>query len=180
MLIKSTLLLAALLLLLPLSGQAQGFIRPAVIPLIYNPKYQVGDILFDPALDRADFALRPGRPIYQYYNFNTATNYAGGRRELRRELLETLQPKPAGSTGEGYLTVRFVVNHLGETDRFRVSALDTAYQPHSFAPALVAQVLAACRQLRQWEPGKIGSETQDSYFYITFVVREGRVQDITL
>ncbi|MBC8081862.1 MAG: hypothetical protein H7Z21_01510 [Hymenobacter sp.] len=170
------------LFLLLLGGQppalAQSVWAPATIPLIFNPRHQVGDILFDPAQDRADFALRPATPIYQYYNFGTG--YAGGRVELRRVLRDALCQPPAGSAGSGFLTVRFVVNYQGETDRFRVSMLDSAYQPGYFAPALVAQVLHACRQLRAWEPGRIRDVAQDSYFYITFVVREGRIQDITL
>ena len=83
-------------------------------------------------------------------------------------------------TDSGYLTLRFVVNFKAETDRFRMSALDFNYQPIQFAPELATQVLHACQQLHGWVPGQINGETKDSYFYITFVVRAGRVQDITL
>ncbi len=176
------LLLLLSLLLVPFSGKGQMgansvWARPT-IPLIFNVKHQVGDILFDPTQDRADFALRPGGSIYQYYNFNTS--YAGGRLELRRILRETLRQLPVSGTDSGYLTLRFVVNFKGETDRFRMSALNFNYQPLEFAPELVAQVLHACQQLRDWVPGQINGQTKDSYFYITFVVRDGRVQDITL
>lgn len=159
-------------------AQFTGIWAQATIPLPYNPRYQVGDILFDPAQDRADFTLRPGGRIFQYYNFNTT--YRGGRAELRRQLLAALRTPPAGTSGNGYLTVRFVVNYRGETDRFRVQELDSAYQPQTFAPPLAAWVLGACRALRGWQPGSIEGETQDSYFYCTFIVREGSIQDVIL
>ncbi|GAA4385615.1 hypothetical protein GCM10023186_29160 [Hymenobacter koreensis] len=165
--------------MLPLGLQAQfGTRSSAAIPLPYNPKYHVGDIAFDPTQDRADFALRPNRPIYQYYNF--ATSFTGGRLELRRLLHEALLPLPARGAASGYLTVRFVVNHRGETDRFRVSTLDSEYRPQPYEPALVADVLRACRSLKGWEPGLINGETQDSYYYITFVVDKGRIREATL
>ncbi|MBD2716062.1 hypothetical protein KBK19_13545 [Microvirga sp. STR05] len=174
------LMLAAGLLLGVQQARAQftGTWAKADIPLPYNRRYQVGDILFDPAQDRADFALRPSGRIYQYYNFNTT--YSGGRPELRRQLLAALRTPPAGTSGSGYLTVRFVVNFRGETDRFRVQELDSGYQPQAFAPPLVAWVLRACRDLHSWQPGRIDAETQDSYFYCTFIVREGSIQDVLL
>jgi hypothetical protein len=172
---------AGLLLGLGMQGaQAQftGVWTQATIPLPYNPQYQVGDILFDPTQDRADFALRPGGRIFQYYNFNTT--YRGGRPELRRLLLATLRKPSVSSSSSGYLTVRFVVNYQGKTDRFRVQELDAAYQPQAFAPPLVAWVVAACRALRDWQPGNFEGQPQDSYFYCTFVVRNGSIQDIIL
>ncbi|SHJ24714.1 hypothetical protein SAMN02745146_2604 [Hymenobacter daecheongensis DSM 21074] len=176
---KVTLLAGWLLSLLPHRGQAQarGIWAKADIPLVYNRQYEVGNILFDPSQDRPDFALRPNGRIYQYYNFDTT--FPGGRVELRKHLLRAL-PTAAGSSDSGFLTVRFVVNYRGETDRFRVQALNSEYQPQAMDPELVARVLGACRALRGWLPGQIDGETKDSYFYITFVVREGHIQDITL
>ena len=143
----------------------------------------VGDIAFDPATDRSSFQ-RCGEGQYdvpQYYQSGTA--YTGGTQALRQQFVRAVLPRSTGPQA-GYITIRFLINCQGETDRFRVSQLDTAYQPARFSPALVAALLGRAKGLRAWEPGKFtgpGShhgEALDSYYYLMLKISHGRVVDV--
>ncbi len=160
---------------LPVAAQ-----RAAPVPA---PPANVGDIAFNPATDRSSFQ-RCGEGQYevpQYYQTNTT--YAGGTKALRQLFVSKARLRSTGAQN-GYITIRFLVNCRGETDRFRVTQLDTAYQPAQFGPALVAALLAQTKGLRAWQPGKFtgpGShqgEALDCYYYLLFIIRDGRVADV--
>ena len=147
------------------------------------PAANVGDIAFDPATDRSSFQ-RCGEGQYdvpQHYQSNTA--YTGGTRALRQQFVRAGLPRSTGPQA-GYVTIRFLINCHGETDRFRVTQLDTAYQPAHFGPALVAALLGRAKALHDWEPGKFtgpGShqgEALDSYYYLLLKISHGRVVDV--
>lgn len=148
-----------------------------------DPPANVGDIPFDPATDRSSFQ-RCGEGQYdvpQYYQSQTA--YTGGTQALRQHFLRATLPRST-SVQEGYITIRFLINCHGETDRFRVTQLDTAYQPAHFSPALVAALLSRAKGLRAWLPGKFPGpgahqgEAMDSYYYLLLKMRHGRVVDV--
>ena len=148
-----------------------------------GPPANVGDIPFDPATDRSSFQ-RCGEGQYdvpQYYQSQTA--YTGGTQALRQHFLRATLPRSTG-TQEGYLTIRFLINCHGETDRFRVTQIDAAYQPAHFSPALVAALLGRARGLHAWLPGKFSGpgahhgKAMDSYYYLLLKIRHGRVVDV--
>ena len=143
----------------------------------------IGDIAFDPATDRSSFQ-RCGEGQYdvpQYYQSTTA--YTGGTQALRQQFVRAVLPRSTGPQA-GYITIRFLINCHGETDRFRITQLDTAYQPAHFSPALVAALLGRAKALRAWEPGKFSGpgthhgEALDSYYYLLLKISHGRVVDV--
>lgn len=136
----------------------------------------VGDIPFDPALDNADFTLCGGA-IQQYYA--VSGGYKGGGKRLFGLLSRQSFPNPAGSAGgSGYITVRFVVNCKGQTDRFRVLQVDRNYQSATFDSALVATVLGFTKGLTAWRPGEYQGAYYDYFQYLTFKITDGKVVDI--
>ena len=148
-----------------------------------GPPANVGDIAFDPATDRSSFQ-RCGEGQYdvpQYYQSQTA--YTGGTQALRQHFLRAALPRST-ATQAGYITIRFLVNCHGETDRFRVTQLDAAYQPARFSAALVAALLGRAKGLQAWLPGKFSGpgthqgEAMDSYYYLLFKISHGRVVDV--
>lgn len=166
------LLLANFLLLAP--AVAQPVTSIALAP-------NVGDIAFDPAQDRADFSRCGTYDVAQYYN--TGTTYQGGMWAIRHQL--TSSTLPASATGQrGYLTIRFLVNCRGETDRFRVTQLDSAYLPTQFGVPLVAELLRRTKALHGWQPGTyagpgpLHGQVLDTYYYLLFKIAHGRVVDI--
>ena len=148
-----------------------------------DPAANVGDIAFDPATDRSSFQ-RCGEGQYdvpQYYQSQTA--YAGGTQVLRQQFLRAVLPRSTGAQ-DGYVTIRFLVNCHGETDRFRITQLNTAYQPAHFSPALVEALLRRAKDLHAWVPGKFSGpgahhgEAMDSYYYLLLKISHGRVVDV--
>lgn len=117
----------------------------------------------------------------QYYQ--ARTTYAGGTEALRRLFLGKNSPRRTAAQN-GYITIRFLINCHGKTDRFRVTQLDTAYQPTQFGPLLVAALLRQTKALNAWEPGRFTgpgspqSEKLDCYYYLLFTINHGRVADV--
>ena len=148
-----------------------------------GPPQNVGDIPFDPATDRSSFQ-RCGEGQYdvpQYYQSQTA--YTGGTQALRQHFLRAALPRSTEAQA-GYITIRFLVNCHGETDRFRVNQIDAAYRPTRFSPALVAALLGRAKGLHSWLPGKFSGpgahhgEAMDSYYYLLLKISHGRVVDV--
>jgi hypothetical protein len=139
---------------------------------------QVGDIAFDPAVDRADFHLcRKTERLPQYYG--TGAAYEGGGRAMAEEILLKFRPVSRAAKQSGYITIRFVLNCRGETDRFRVFQVDRNYKNTQFHPDLIAQLSDAVRALRNWKPGRYDNgEPLDCYYTVWFKIRDGKVTEV--
>ncbi len=138
----------------------------------------VGDIAFDPKTDRANFYLCHKGYIIQYYNFTTS--YQGGGKAIKEFILSHYLYKPAYKLTTGFITIRFVINCKGETDRFRVSQLDSDYKKVLLNKELTGQMLRLCKNLNHWIPGKDQKgNVYDSYYYLNFQFVKGRIKAIT-
>lgn len=163
-----------------IGGCALGSVaaQPATLPA---PTSNVGDIAFDPARDRVDFTRCGTYDAAQYYN--TGTTYQGGLWAIRQQLVPATLPRSAACQ-RGYVTIRFLVNCRGETDRFRATQLDSAYHPTQFSAPLVAELLRRTQALRAWQPGTyagpgpLHGQVLDTYYYLLFKIAHGRVVDI--
>jgi hypothetical protein len=138
----------------------------------------VGDIAFNPKIDKANFYLCHKDFIIQYYNFSTS--YQGGGKAIKEFILNHYVYKPAYKMISGFITIRFVINCKGETDRFRASHLDSDYKKVLINKDLVAQMLRLCKSLNHWIPGKDQKgNVYDSYYYLNFQFVKGRIKAIT-
>ena len=138
---------------------------------------KIGDIDFDPLVDRKDFYLCDPSQIVQYYNIGTT--YSDEHGGLENDILKNLQLKQGKNKSEsGFITVRFVVNCKGETDRFRVYELDQSLQKKKFETELVNSILTAVKKLDKWKVGSNKNEIMDSYFRITFKIVNGEIKSI--
>lgn len=116
----------------------------------------VGDIAFNPKIDKANFYLCHKDFIIQYYNFSTS--YKGGGKAIKEFILNHYVYKPAYKLISGFITIRFVINCKGETGRFRVSHLDSDYKNVLINKDLVAQMLRLCKSLNHWIRGRTKKE----------------------
>lgn len=157
-----------------LLGLAQCSPKPAAADPA--PLRHVGDIRPDPRLDDPDFAPCNELRIVQYYSVDTY--FRGGAKAIRKLILPRLHPVPKAKGQNGWVTVRFVINCRGETGRFRMLEIDRNYQPCTFHRALTDQLLAATKELHNWQPGQYDGATYDSYYYLNFKIADGAVQDI--
>lgn len=78
----------------------------------------------------------------------------------------------------GYITIRFIVNCKGITNRFRMYETDSLYQQFCFDPLITQQLQAITKNLHDWIPGKFDNRQYDSYYYLSFKINIGQLIDI--
>lgn len=133
----------------------------------------IGDIPYNPKTDNADFYLCNPNRIVQYYS--VSTDYRGERIAMYDEIMSKYKYKQAYGSKSGFITIRFVVNCKGDTDRFRVFELDDHYQNTKFEPEMIHHLLDIVRSLDAWIPGSRDGQIYDSYFRITFKIHNSKI-----
>jgi hypothetical protein len=139
----------------------------------------VGDIAFDPALDDPSFHLHDSTRVFQYYN---GASYWLDHKDSITQFIRSHYHPPANTTtanANGWLTIRFIINTEGRTGRFRIQEMDSAYQPTHFDPQISQTLLAAVKDWPYWRPKHYKDMRFDSYQYISFRLRKGRITTIS-
>lgn len=150
----------------------------STIPKAGELPANVGDIAYNAKTDRPDFFLCDQGPIYWYYNVKAS--YEGGKPAIRQILLKHYLYKPTYRAITGWITISFVINCKGETDRFRTTQLDENYQKTSFPDFFTRQFEQGVRALNNWVPGTLhGGLPANSYYYLTFRINDGKFIDFT-
>tara|TARA_R110002020_G_scaffold133140_4_gene297162 strand:- start:153 stop:665 length:513 start_codon:yes stop_codon:yes gene_type:complete len=137
----------------------------------------VGDIPYEPDFDNVDFELCHGESnVMQYFNFTQGLQYEGEKIAIVKEFLRKY--KPVETKDSGLIRVRFIVNCKGETDRFRLLAMDDNYVEKKFDPEITSQLMRITKQLNGWKVLPNSAEAQDYYQYLIFKIEEGNILDI--
>lgn len=139
---------------------------------------RVGAIVFDDARD--DPAVQPcgsEEDIHEYYRV-AAPRYGEGLKTVRRTLAGRLDELPFRKGVDGYFTVRFLVNCRGKANRFRKAGVDSSLHLVTFPDQLETELFAAVQTLQDWQPATQEGNTVDSYYFLTFKIRDGRVAEI--
>lgn len=136
----------------------------------------VGDIRYDSLYDDAAFLICDTLNVLEYYN--TASYYLSHRKEIGQLLEQEFIPKTTWRNQHGYLTIRFIINCKGQTGCFRVFQLDTAYQPTVFTKDLSDTLLNRVKKIPGWQPAAYEGKVYDSYQYITFRIKAGKIISI--
>lgn len=140
----------------------------------------VGDIPFDATMDDANFTPCNEGEVKQYYvrySSDVPPGYKGEKRAMTREILSAYHP-PASSTDNGYVTVRFMVNCVGETGRFRMETMDLNYKSYNFSSDIPSQILTIVKNLEGWIPRRSEGQEVDYYQYLTFKIQNGHIINI--
>jgi hypothetical protein len=137
---------------------------------------QVGELHYDSTRDEPDFKICDTLRVLEYYN--TRSYYRDHKREITQYLLEGFATRPEWTDQSGYLTVRFIINCKGQTGCFRLYQLDTAYQPAPFKKQLANTLQQLVESISGWQPAKLRDTPYDSYQYITFRLRKGKIISI--
>ena len=151
-----------------------SFIISVVVSvLVYNGlSKEIGNIKYDASTDNKNFDIT-GR-VYQYYQ--SGAKYNNGRAAIRSEILNKI--KALKSMQNGYVTARFVVNHRGETDRYRILAVNTNYEEVKISQDDTHLIINELKSLNNWIPGVIKNKKVDSYSLINFKIQHGKIVDI--
>ncbi|HAA14361.1 MAG TPA: hypothetical protein DCE41_22820 [Cytophagales bacterium] len=145
------------------------------VPHMINTKEKVGWIAFDPDLDDATFFLCDEYNIQEYYQVNP--RYGEGSKDLRAYFESADFAWNFPDTFSGLLTVRFVINCQGETDRIRLTAVDAEYRSIDL-PLDREAWKDLIKGMGPWVPGLVGGQRYDCYKHIVFRVKNGQLTDI--
>jgi hypothetical protein len=143
-----------------------------------QPAEQVGDISFDPLKDDSTFVLCNPHFVLQYYNTPRAY-YKDHKNEISDYFNTHFKAAPAGDDQTGYLTIKFIINCNGMTGRFRLFELDSSYHAYHFSEVISEQLLHLAKELKGWEPASYKDKKYDSYQYITFRLKKGKIISIS-
>lgn len=169
-------LLLLLIFLIPFTRANAQTTTPSPATFAQRPD-NVGDIAFNPALDDTSFHLHDSTRVWQYYN--SAAYWLDHKDSITRFIRSRYHPPATSASQDGWLTIRFIINTDGHTGRFRLSEMDSAYQPTHFDPRISDQLLAAIRDWPDWRPAHYKEMRFDTYQYITFHLRQGRIITIS-
>ena len=133
---------------------------------------EIGDITYDASIDNKNFVTQGH--IYQYYQ--SGTKYSNERAGIRDELLN--KNNVLKSIQDGYITVRFVVNSQGETDRYRLKVISINYEEKKISQQDEKEIIKQLKSLKNWIPGVIKNKKVDSYSQINFKIHDGKIVDI--
>ncbi len=146
-------------------------------PHRFNSKQKVGAIEFDTARDNKEFHLCDEFNIMEYYQTNP--KYGEGFKSIRmyfKNHLNTINELIDFETG--IITVRFIINCKGKTDRFRVFVVDGNYKMLNINQQLEQLCINTVKNMGDWKPGNDSGEYFDSYFTLSLKIRDGKINGI--
>ncbi|WP_299253012.1 hypothetical protein [uncultured Aquimarina sp.] len=142
---------------------------------------RVGYIDFDKTIDKdKELAIcLPHKLIADYYNGrNDRAGFIGGKGKLKKLVYSKLDTNKLNNES-GYLTFRFVINCNGIAGKFITDeSADFDYNKKQFSKETIAHLYDILSHVKQWKPVIIRNKNRDSYFYITFILKNGEIQDI--
>lgn len=146
-------------------------------PNKFNSKEKVGCIKFDKKRDNPKFHICDEFNIMEYYQVNP--KYGEGYKSIRLYFDQYLKEIEKQINFEsGLVTIRFVINCKGETDRFRVFSVDGNYKDLTITDELKQLCIRTVKNMGNWQPGFDSGEYFDSYFTLSLKIRNGQVTDL--
>ncbi|AZI54747.1 hypothetical protein EIB75_05550 [Epilithonimonas vandammei] len=151
-----------------------SFIASIIISILLykSVSNQLGDIKYISGRDDPNFDTQAH--IYQYYQSNP--KYKGERKGIRKEIF--LKDRDVQSLKNGYITARFILNSKGQTDRYRLKAVDNNYQKNQVTLQDSQKIISQLKILQNWIPGNVKNKKVDSYVQINFKIHDGKIIDI--
>ncbi|HNR20586.1 MAG TPA: hypothetical protein PKN75_14750 [Bacteroidia bacterium] len=137
----------------------------------------VDDIVADSLQDGVTFKLcNTEAQIIQYFNNGKGAEYLGGKPAID-SLFFTSYHK-VHTDISGMIRIRFVVNCLGETGRFRLLSADSNYQPVVFPDAVNSQLMQITKSMNGWQTKLWKDVKIDYYQNLIFRIEQGQLTNI--
>lgn len=146
------------------------------VPHTIDSKEKVGYIKFDPLIDNANFFLCDEYNIMEYYQLNPT--YKEGLKSIQDYFIPFLNYANKLCEEDGYLTIRFVINCKGKTDRYRATFVNTEYSQSSKNKELKDFLVNKITKMNDWTPGKYEDKDFDSYYHINFKISNCKISEI--
>jgi len=156
-------------------------ISPKIFDSISNHNIKnVGAINFDKTIDRdVQISLCSSyNQIMEYYNGgNDRGGFIGGKGNLKRFINNKLDFNKLNNES-GYLTFRFVITCNGQAGKFVTNQADFFYNEKQFSEETVTHLYSILASVEKWKPCIVKNNARDSYFYVTFILKNGQIEDI--
>lgn len=136
----------------------------------------IGDIKVDSLVDNPNFIVC-NNYIYQYFNDSNGLEIEGEKTKIEDFYKRNFKSKYLPNQS-GLIRVRFVVNCKGETDRFRLIAMDENYNEKLFDATITTQLLKLTKQLKGWKVKLLQGYMIDYYQYLIFKMKDGQIIEI--
>lgn len=140
-------------------------------------KASVGDIAFDASTDDPKFQFCNPDFILQGYELKSKTDES--RKWISSQLLLKYVYQSTWKVQSGFITVRFAVNCLGLTDRFRAMAVSTDLQATVFPVELTQQLIQLVKAIK-WPVETYRMQAIDYYQDVTFKIVNGQLIEALL
>ncbi len=137
----------------------------------------IDDIVLDSTIDDPVFKIcNSDEQIIQYFNDGKGIQYKGDKHVVDSIFYSTY--KQVAINQSGLIRVRFIVNCLGETGRFRLISSDSNYNPFQFSPEITDQLLQITKSMVGWQPKIWKGMKVDYYQYLIFKIENGTLSNI--
>ncbi len=105
------------------------------------------------------------------------TSYRGGLYMLRK-LYEKKYRKVEDGRNTGIVRIGFIVNCLGDIGDFDILEMDENYKEKKLNREITDQLLEILKSSGKWIPGERNDESVDTYKYVSFRIKDGRITEI--
>ena len=146
------------------------------VPQHLNVKKKVGAIEFDQKIDNPDFLVCDEYNIEEYYQVNP--KYKEGIRSIQDFFADHLDKLNERVESDGYITIRFVINCEGRTDRFRAFFVNVNYETDTGNELLKKELIRLVSAMEPWTPGEYDGKRYDAYQLIKFRLVDKQIVDI--
>ncbi|WP_114792024.1 hypothetical protein U0035_09220 [Niabella yanshanensis] len=137
---------------------------------------RIGDIDFDPKSDDKNFELCYPNTIQQYFAFTSDKCFTDYKPYIDSVFFASYRSIPLKESG--LIRIRFVVNCKGQTDRFRLLAMNMRYEPMRFNKRITSQLLSIIKSIKVWQVQMVNGQPVDYYQYLIFKIRNGQLIEI--
>lgn len=113
-------------------------------------------------------------PIYGTYSSAAPRIYMGSKYQFKKYILKNYTSELFDDNG--YLVLRFYINHKGEVFLHKTIELDHAYEAFDLDDGLVDQLTALSFRKENWNP--FIDNKSNYYMYLTFKIENGKITEI--
>jgi len=146
-------------------------------PHKFHSKEKVGAIAFNANIDDSTFYLCDDMNIMEYYQVNP--KYGEGAKSIRQYFKHYLNDiNNLIDFDSGLITIRFIINCKGKTDRFRIYSVNQDYKTIHIPDNLKLSCIKAVKNMGEWQPGYYENEYFDCYYTLSLKIRNEEVVDV--
>ncbi len=112
--------------------------------------------------------------IYGTYSSTAPRIYKGSKYQFKKYILKNYTSELFDDNG--YLVLRFYINHKGEVFLHETIELDHAYEAFDLNDSLVDQLTALSFRKENWNP--FGDNKSNYYMHLTYRIENGKITEI--